>query len=66
MFNLHQMLANMSMSGWIIATICLAVWVLVTYFCGEFSERKWGDRESGALVGFFAPGLIFILVLYIA
>ena len=42
MFNLHQLLANMSLTGWIIVAICLGLWVLATYLCGEFSERKWG------------------------
>ena len=65
MFNLHQMLENMTLTGWIIVIICLGIWTLATYIVGEFSERKWGDRESGALIGFFAPGLIFMLCLYL-
>lgn len=65
MFNLHQMLENMSLMSWVILAICLGLWVLATYLVGEFSERKWGDRESGALIGFFAPSLVFMLCLYL-
>ncbi|WP_354009912.1 hypothetical protein [Endozoicomonas lisbonensis] len=55
----------MTLTSWIIVIICLGLWTFATYIVGEFSERKWGDRESGALVGFFAPGLIFMLCLYL-
>lgn len=65
MFNLHRMLENMSMTGWIIAAVCLILWIAATYFMGEVSEKKWGDRESGALVGFFVPGLLFVAGLYL-
>ena len=65
MFNLHRLLANMSMMDWAIVLFCLLAWMAMTYFMGEFSEKKWGDRESGALIGFFVPGIIFALGLYL-
>ncbi|MGI9273759.1 MAG: hypothetical protein ACR2PT_02735 [Endozoicomonas sp.] len=65
MFNLHRMLENMTLTGWIILAACLIAWVFATWLMGELSDRKWGDRESGALVGFFVPGLLFMLMLYL-
>ncbi|WP_062260297.1 hypothetical protein [Endozoicomonas arenosclerae] len=64
MFNLHRILAEMSTTGWIILAICLLVWVAATYLMGELSDKRWGDRESGALVGFFVPGIVFVIGLY--
>ncbi len=65
MFNLSKLLAGITPLGWVLITFCLVVWVVITYFMGLYSEKKWGDRESGALIGFFVPGLIFTLLLYI-
>ncbi|KEQ18689.1 hypothetical protein [Endozoicomonas numazuensis] len=64
MFNLHRILADMTTTGWIILAICLLVWILATYLMGELSDKHWGDRESGALVGFFVPGIVFVVGLY--
>ncbi|MRI33671.1 hypothetical protein EOPP23_11810 [Endozoicomonas sp. OPT23] len=64
MFNLHKLLASMNMMDWALALVCLLIWVALTYLMGEVTEKKWGDRESGALVGFFVPGLLFALGLY--
>ncbi len=64
MFNLHKLLSGMSIMDWALALLCLSIWVALTYLMGEYSDKKWGDRESGALVGFFAPGLLFALGLY--
>ncbi len=65
MFNLSKILAGMTATGWIIATVCLLVWVGIIHFSGVFTEKRWGDRESGALVGFFVPGFILIGLLYL-
>ena len=65
MFNLGKLLAGMSPMGWIIAAICLLVWVVMIHYCGKFTEKRWGDRESGALVGFFVPGVVFVGLLYV-
>ena len=65
MFNLGKLLEGMSPVGWIVALLCLLTWVIMIHYCGKFTEKHWGDRESGALVGFFVPGLALIAILYI-
>ena len=64
MFNIGKILAGLTLKGWLIIGLCFVVWAAMTYLMGLYSEKKWGDRESGALVGFFVPGLVFTLVLY--
>ncbi|WP_252176268.1 hypothetical protein [Endozoicomonas sp. 4G] len=64
MFNLHQILEEMSITGWIVLAVGLLVWIAATYIMGEISDRRWGDRESGALLGFFLPGIVFVIGLY--
>ena len=64
MFNLHKLMSGMTIMDWALVLVCLAIWVALTYLMGEYSEKKWGDRESGALVGFFLPGLLFAAGLY--
>lgn len=65
MFNLGKLLAGMSPTGWIISALCLVLWIVMIHCCGKFTENRWGDRESGALVGFFVPGLVFVGMLYV-
>ncbi|MDD7804024.1 MAG: hypothetical protein PUP46_00280 [Endozoicomonas sp. (ex Botrylloides leachii)] len=65
MINLNKLMAGITPTGWLIVAIFLVVWVAFTYFMGAYSEKKWGDREPGALVGFFVPSLLFALYLYI-
>ena len=65
MFNLSNLIAGMTPFGWLLVTLGLVSWVILTYLMGLFSEKKWGDRESGALIGFFVPGLLFVFLLYI-
>ncbi|WOG26358.1 hypothetical protein [Endozoicomonas sp. 8E] len=64
MFNLHRILEEMSTTGWIVMAFCLVAWIAATYLMGEVSDKHWGDRESGALVGFFVPGILFVIGLY--
>ena len=64
MFNLIKILESMSVTGWVISFVCLLMWIAVIHYAGVFTEKRWGDRESGALVGFFVPGFIFMSMLY--
>lgn len=64
MFNLMKILEGMTLTGWTIAGICLLLWIIIIHYAGVFTEKRWGDRESGALVGFFVPGFVFITLLY--
>ena len=64
MFNLAKLMQGMTPTGWAIMVLCLIVWVLLIYFFGRITEKRWGDRESGALLGFFVPGLVFVAMLY--
>ena len=65
MFNLAKLLQSMTPTGWVIMALCLIVWVAMIYYFGKMTEKRWGDRESGALVGFFGPGLVFVAMLYL-
>ncbi|MDP0589186.1 MAG: hypothetical protein QS748_08320 [Candidatus Endonucleobacter bathymodioli] len=64
MLNLTKLLEDVTPVGWLIIASSLIAWVLLTYVTGIYSEKKWGDRESGALLGFFVPGLIFTFIMY--
>ena len=64
MFNLAKLLEGMTPMGWAIAVLFLLMWIAMIHIFGKMTEKRWGDRESGALVGFFVPGLIFIGMLY--
>ncbi|WP_330926426.1 hypothetical protein [Candidatus Sororendozoicomonas aggregata] len=64
MFNIGKLLVGMTIKGWLVIALGFVSWVALTYLMGLYSEKKWGDRESGALIGFFVPGLLFTLVLY--
>ena len=64
MFNLAKLLGNVSPTGWVIIALCLIAWIGMIHYFGKMTEKRWGDRESGALLGFFVPGLAFIGFLY--
>ena len=64
MFNLAKLLEGMTPMGWAIAVLFLLMWIAMIHIFGKMTAKRCGDRESGALVGFFVPGLIFIGMLY--
>ncbi|MFK0571529.1 hypothetical protein [Endozoicomonas sp.] len=64
MFSLMKILEGMTTVGWLIAAVCLILWIVIIHYSGGFTEKRWGDRESGALAGFFVPGFIFMGLLY--
>ncbi|PJE80423.1 hypothetical protein CI610_00606 [invertebrate metagenome] len=64
MFNITRLIEGMTATDWFITAIVILVWMTLTHIAGKFSEKRWGDRESGALVGFFVPGLILVTTLY--
>ncbi len=43
---------------WVGIAVTVAIWLGLTWWLGDVAERRGGDRESGALVGFFLPCLI--------
>jgi hypothetical protein len=55
MYNLHKLLANLTLTDWSILLSYVIAWIGAVYLLGSLTERKWGDRESGALVGFLYP-----------
>ena len=65
MFNLTSIIAEMTPTDWALALACVALWVASIHFAGVASEKRWGDRESGALAGFFIPGFLLIALLYL-
>ena len=50
---------------WLLLSAGLLVWLGMTWWLGSLTERHGGDRESGALVGFFAPLLLALLIYWI-
>ncbi|USE34730.1 hypothetical protein [Endozoicomonas sp. SCSIO W0465] len=64
MFNLMKIIDGMTPTSWIIAAICVFSWIIIIHCAGKVTEKRWGDRESGALVGFFLPGFVFMAMLY--
>ncbi|MBE8215661.1 MAG: hypothetical protein HAW62_04960 [Endozoicomonadaceae bacterium] len=38
------------------------VWLISCYALAGLTEKKWGDRETGAVLGFFVP--ILCLMIY--
>ncbi|WP_299732684.1 hypothetical protein [uncultured Endozoicomonas sp.] len=65
MFNLIKIIDGMTPTSWIIATVCLLSWIVIIHYAGKATEKRWGDRETGALVGFFVPGFVMISLLYL-
>ncbi|WBA79990.1 hypothetical protein [Endozoicomonas sp. GU-1] len=65
MFNLMKIIEGMTPTSWMIAAICLLSWIAIIHYSGKVTEKRWGDRESGALVGFFLPGFVFMAMLYL-
>lgn len=65
MFNLTSIIAEMTPTNWVLTLACLVLWVASIHFAGVASEKRWGDRETGALAGFFIPGFLLITLLYL-
>ncbi len=65
MFNLTSIIAGMTPTYWALAVACLLLWVASIHFAGVVTEKRWGDRETGALAGFFIPGFLLIALLYL-
>ena len=63
MVNISQIFESMDTTHWVLTGIGLLLWMGLTYLAGQFSEKHWGDRESGALIGFFIPGIIIITII---
>lgn len=62
---LPAILAQPTLSGVSVIVSGIAVWVYAIHRGGNFSEKRWGDRESGALLGFFIPGALVGLAYYL-
>lgn len=65
MINLSCIIAGMSTLHWALAAAGLALWVASIHFAGAATEKRWGDRETGALAGFFVPGFVLIALFYL-
>ena len=60
--DLIGLLSELTLLQWIGIAVAVVFWLGLTWWLGDISERKGGDRESGALVGFFVPGLVALLL----
>ena len=65
MINISKIMAGLTLKGWVFVGVGIIIWAAVTYGMGSVSEKKWGDRESGALIGFCIPGALITLLLYL-
>ncbi len=63
--DLIALFSDLSLLHWILIGVAVAAWLGLTWWLGDISERKGGDRESGALVGFFVPGLIALVIWWV-
>lgn len=60
--DLLALLSGLELWQWLALGAGLAGWLGLTSWLGHLTEKFGGDRESGALIGFFLPGLIGLLV----
>ncbi|MTI13618.1 hypothetical protein [Sansalvadorimonas verongulae] len=60
--DLLAFLFELSLLHWAGIVLGGAVWLGLTWWLGNVAEKRGGDRESGALVGFFLPGLVVIVI----
>ena len=63
--DLIELLSGLTTVGWFLVAACLGGWLVLTYYMGEMTEKAFGDRESGALVGFFAPGVVLLIAVWL-
>ena len=60
--DLIGLFAELTWFQWLGIVAATVFWLGLTWWLGEVSEKRGGDRESGALVGFFVPGLVALFV----
>ena len=52
---------SFSMITRVIIVASIVAWVFICYFLSGYAEKKWGDRETGAVLGFFVPMLALMV-----
>ncbi|MGI9281643.1 MAG: hypothetical protein ACR2PX_18705 [Endozoicomonas sp.] len=65
MDNLQQTLNSLDLVQWTIVLSYFISWLGLTALAGSITERKFGHRETGAIVGFFIPGLLLLIKLHL-
>ena len=60
--DLLALFVDLELWQWLAITLGSCGWFGLTWWLGEFTEKRGGDRESGALIGFFIPGVIALIV----
>ncbi len=60
--DLMSLFSELTFLQWCGIATAIVVWLGMTWWLGELSEKRGGDRESGALVGFFVPGMVALVV----
>lgn len=45
----------------IMIIVTIVAWIVVCYFLSGYTEKKWGDREIGVVLGFFVPMLLLMV-----
>ena len=54
--------SELSLLHWAGVVLGAVVWLGLTWWLGDMTEKRGGDRESGALVGFFLPGVVILVI----
>ncbi|MCY4328500.1 MAG: hypothetical protein OXC48_00205 [Endozoicomonadaceae bacterium] len=52
---------SFSLLSRIIIIAAIIGWIIVCYFLSDYTEKKWGDREVGVVLGFFVPMLLLMI-----
>ncbi|WP_281646389.1 hypothetical protein [Parendozoicomonas sp. Alg238-R29] len=60
--DLLALFSELSLLQWVGIFAAVVAWLGLTWWLGEVTEQRGGDRESGALVGFFVPGLVVLVI----
>ena len=47
--------------GWAVGAVLFVIWLWLSWMAGEYSEKQWGDPESGVLIIFGLTGFIALL-----
>ena len=54
------LIIGLSTTWKVIGIAIIIIWLSLCYRLSGYTEKHWGDRETGAVIGFFVPMLILM------